>query len=75
MSAVLSDLDSSEEASAGPPARAPLKFRNKALFTAGDIVDGTINFGIGVFIFYYLTAVCGLSGSVAGAILAVSPRA
>jgi Na+/melibiose symporter-like transporter len=49
-------------------ARPPLKVRDKALLAAGDIVDGTINFGIAVFIFYYLTVVCGL----AGAILAVS---
>jgi Na+/melibiose symporter-like transporter len=46
----------------------PLKVRDKARFAAGDIVDGTINFGIAVFIFYYLTVVCGL----AGAILAIS---
>jgi GPH family glycoside/pentoside/hexuronide:cation symporter len=52
--------------------RPPLTFRGKTLFAAGDIVDGTINFGIGVFIFYYLTAVCGLSGTVAGGLLAVS---
>ena len=42
------------------------------MFTAGDIVDGTVNFGIGAFIFYYLTAVCGLSGTMAGGLLAVS---
>jgi GPH family glycoside/pentoside/hexuronide:cation symporter len=50
----------------------PLTFRGKTLFSAGDIVDGTVNFGIGIFIFYYLTAVCGLSGTVAGGLLAVS---
>src|SRR3954447_16707333 len=56
-----------------PPApRPPLTFAEKASFASGDIVDGTVNFGIGVFIFYYLTAVCGLSGTVAGALLAVS---
>lgn len=57
---------------AAPGVRPALKVHDKAFFAAGDIVDGTINFGIGVFIFYYLTAVCGLSGTVAGAILAIS---
>ena len=54
------------------PSRQSLSFRDKALFSAGDIVDGTINFGIAIFIFYYLTAVCGLSGTVAGGLLALS---
>ena len=60
------------EASAAPVGRPALSFRDKALFTAGDIVDGTINLGLGVFIFYYLTAVCGLTGTLAGTILAIS---
>jgi GPH family glycoside/pentoside/hexuronide:cation symporter len=57
---------------AAAAAHGPLRFQDKAFFAAGDIVDGTVNFGIGVFIFFYLTAVCGLSGAVAGTLLAVS---
>jgi GPH family glycoside/pentoside/hexuronide:cation symporter len=53
-------------------ARPPLSFRSKTLFATGDAVDGIINWGITVFGFYYLTAVCGLSGTTTGAILAIS---
>lgn len=60
------------DAAAPVAADAPLSARDKSLFSAGDIVDGTVNFGIGAFIFYYLTAVCGLSGTLAGALLALS---
>jgi GPH family glycoside/pentoside/hexuronide:cation symporter len=60
------------DAAAPVAADAHLSARDKSLFAAGDIVDGTVNFGIGVFIFYYLTAVCGLSGTLAGVLLAAS---
>jgi GPH family glycoside/pentoside/hexuronide:cation symporter len=70
MLAELASIDSG--VSAAPARGAPLSFCDKALFATGDVVDGTINFGIGVFIFYYLTAVCGLPGVLAGALLAVS---
>lgn len=51
---------------------APLSFIDKTQFATGDLVDGIINFGVGTFIFYYLTAVCGLSGTVTGTILVLS---
>lgn len=53
-------------------AQPPLTFRAKAIFATGDAVDGIINWGVTAFAFYYLTAVVGLSGTVTGAILAIS---
>lgn len=59
-------------AEASPPPTAPLARRQIALFSFGDVVDGTITYGIGAFVFYYLTAVVGLSGTVVGSLLAFS---
>jgi GPH family glycoside/pentoside/hexuronide:cation symporter len=62
----------------GPPIEAgaipqpPLKIREKAAYAAGDMIDGTVSYAIGVYLFYYLTADCGLSGSLASAALAIS---
>lgn len=53
-------------------AHAPLSFGAKTAFATGDAVDGIINWGVTAFAFYYLTAVCGLSGTITGAILAIS---
>jgi GPH family glycoside/pentoside/hexuronide:cation symporter len=52
--------------------RKPLSFIDKAQFATGDLVDGIVNYGVGTFIFYYLTAVCGISGTVTGTILVLS---
>jgi GPH family glycoside/pentoside/hexuronide:cation symporter len=49
-----------------------LPVRDKILYSAGDMVDGTIAYAIGAYLFYYLTANCGLSGSLASAALAIS---
>jgi GPH family glycoside/pentoside/hexuronide:cation symporter len=49
-----------------------LKLRQIAFFSFGDVVDGTITFGVGAFVFYYLTAVIGLPGTIVGALLAFS---
>jgi GPH family glycoside/pentoside/hexuronide:cation symporter len=44
----------------------------KALYASGDIADGIKNTAIGTFLLFYLTAVCGLSGSLAGAAIAIT---
>ncbi len=54
------------------PGSRPLGFLDKTQFATGDLVDGIVNFGVGTFIFYYLTAVCGLSGTATGVILVLS---
>jgi GPH family glycoside/pentoside/hexuronide:cation symporter len=46
--------------------RPPLRLREKALYATGDVCEGSINVAIGNFFLFYLTAVCGLSGSLAG---------
>lgn len=63
---------SSETALAPKLAQSALPRRTKLLFGVGDMVDGSLNFGLLVFVFYYLTAVCGMSGTTAGAILSIS---
>lgn len=49
-----------------------LPIRDKVLYAAGDMVDGTVSYAVGAYLFYYLTADCGLSGSLASAALAIS---
>ncbi len=43
-----------------------------SLYSAGNLVDGVVSNAIGAFAFFYMNIVCGLAGSVAGALLAVS---
>ena len=45
----------------------PLTLRQKAIISAGNAVDGVSTAALGNFQFFYLTVVCGLSGSLAGA--------
>src|SRR5579871_1038736 len=54
---------------AAPP---PLRFWQKAVFATGDVVDGGVNAALGTFLLFYLTAVCGMSGSLAGLALFVT---
>src|SRR4051794_12862969 len=58
----------------GVPARVStqLSTRQKALYAVGDLADGTKNSAVGTFLLFYLTAVCGLSGSLAGAAVAIA---
>jgi len=51
---------------------APLKLREKATFATGDMVEGGVNYAIATFLLFYLTGVCGLSGSLAGVALSLS---
>lgn len=50
----------------------PLKQRHMAGFATGDIVEGALGAAQGTFLLFYLTAVCGLSGSLAGIALFVT---
>ena len=64
---------SSTHASAADPGGAPrLSVREKSLYAAGDLADGITNVSLGTFLLFYLTAVCGLPGSLAGAAVAIS---
>lgn len=56
---------------AAPPAETPssdtrLSFTTKTLYGSGGLVETVINNVLTAFHFFYLTAVCGLSGSLAG---------
>ena len=48
----------------------PLGFRLKLGYAAGSIVDGIVQQGTNIFLFFYATAVCGVPGGLAGAALA-----
>jgi len=50
----------------------PLTVRNKVLFAVGDSMDGFNTTAVATFHLFYLTAVCGLSGSLAGASVFIS---
>ncbi|MCF8506079.1 MAG: MFS transporter [Caulobacter sp.] len=53
-------------ANAVPVRSAPLSRRFKAAYGAGAIADGLVAAGFGFFLLFYLTAVCGMSGTMAG---------
>jgi GPH family glycoside/pentoside/hexuronide:cation symporter len=50
----------------------PLSVRNKIFFAVGDTMDGFNTTAVATFHLFYLTAVCGLSGSLAGASVFIS---
>lgn len=45
----------------------PLSIRFKAAYGTGAMADGIVTAGFGFFLLFYLTAVCGMSGTMAGA--------
>ena len=45
---------------------APLSRRFKAAYGSGALADGVVAAGFGFFLLFYLTAVCGMSGTMAG---------
>ncbi len=56
------------QATTAAPLRShPLRFRNKAIYGTGNLVETVINAVLTNFHLFYLTAVCGLSGTLAGA--------
>jgi GPH family glycoside/pentoside/hexuronide:cation symporter len=56
-------------AATAPP---PLSAVEMSLYSAGDIVDGVVSNAIGAFAFFYMNVVLGLSGAIAGGLLAIS---
>jgi glycoside/pentoside/hexuronide:cation symporter, GPH family len=50
----------------------PLTLRQKAIISTGNAVDGVSTAALGNFQFFYLTVICGLSGSLAGASVFIS---
>ena len=65
MSASLQGADY-DEAAAKAARAAPLTRRFKAAYGAGAMADGIVAAGLGFFVLFYLTAVCGMSGTEAG---------
>jgi GPH family glycoside/pentoside/hexuronide:cation symporter len=55
-----------------PVPHKPLSVRDKILFAVGDTMDGFNTTAVATFHLFYLTAVCGLSGSLAGASVFIS---
>ena len=62
-------VHSAEASVAGPLVASPLSPVQKSLYAFGDVADGIKNVVLAQFLLYYLTVVCGLSGSLAGAAL------
>lgn len=55
-----------DETAASSARAAPLTRRFKAAYGAGAMADGIVAAGLGFFVLFYLTAVCGMSGTEAG---------
>jgi glycoside/pentoside/hexuronide:cation symporter, GPH family len=49
----------------------PLTLSVKLGYSAGQFIDGIVNNALAVFLLFYVTAVCGLSGALAGVALSV----
>ena len=54
------------EVAAAEARSVPLTRRFKAAYGAGSLADGLVAAGFGFFLLFYLTAVCGMSGTLAG---------
>ena len=48
----------------------PLPFGTKIGYSLGQVLDGIVSQALGIFLFFYVTAVCGLPGGLAGIALA-----
>ena len=48
----------------------PLRFATKIGYSLGQVLDGIVSQSLGIFLFFYVTAVCGLPGGLAGIALA-----
>jgi len=71
---VQSSLEAVEAAAepAGRKAAAPLTARQKAVYSTGDLAEAVISVALAQYLLFYLTAVVGLSGSLAGIALALT---
>jgi glycoside/pentoside/hexuronide:cation symporter, GPH family len=63
--------DRGTSALAGGDRGAPLTLGLKLGYAAGQFVDGIVNNALSVFLLFYVTAVCGLPGALAGVALSV----
>ncbi|MEZ0242140.1 MAG: MFS transporter, partial [Sphingomonas sp.] len=59
-------LTGPDEETAQQARAVPLTWRLKASYGAGAMADGIVAAGFGFFLLFYLTAVCGMSGTAAG---------
>lgn len=62
----VSPLATVDEEAAALARRTPLTAGFKAAYGAGSLADGIVAAGFGFFLLFYLTAVCGMSGTAAG---------
>ena len=69
--AAVVDLISNERSRPGT-SHEPLTVRSKIFYAVGDTMDGFNTTAVATFHLFYLTAVCGLSGSLAGASVFIS---
>ena len=60
-------IEAFDEEAAQAARATPLTARFKAAYGAGAVADGIVTAGFGFFLLFYLTAVCGMSGTMAGA--------
>lgn len=65
-------VEPAPESSAQANRRQPLGFGLLALYGCGSVVDASTAVFLGTFLYFYLTAVCGLSGTLAGGTLGVA---
>src|ERR1700755_2227351 len=54
------------------PMLAPLTFMQKVNYSWGDFAEAVVSISLGQFLLFYLTAVVGMSGSLAGTALALT---
>src|SRR4051812_34576356 len=65
--AVAPQLASAFDEEAAQQARGvPLTWRFKMEYGVGAMANGIVNAGLGFFLLFYLTVICGLSGALAG---------
>jgi GPH family glycoside/pentoside/hexuronide:cation symporter len=67
-----SDVEVQVQGAAGHGGALPLSPGQKAIYSAGDFADAVTNVSLGQFLLFFLTAVVGLSGSLAGTALALT---
>ncbi|HWX79918.1 MAG TPA: MFS transporter [Steroidobacteraceae bacterium] len=64
--------DSAASSKAADLRRGKLSLTFKAIYGSGQLVDGVTQIVLSTFLFFYVTAVCGLSGALTGASLSIA---
>jgi GPH family glycoside/pentoside/hexuronide:cation symporter len=64
--------DTAASSKAAELRRSKLSVTFKAIYGSGQLVDGVTQIALGTFLFFYVTAVCGLSGALTGASLSIA---